>query len=57
MELGNSYLVITDHSPRLTVARGLSAQRLRQQIDVVAGMNEALAAAGVEFRLSGRYRS
>src|SRR5262245_2918814 len=31
--LGHTYLVLTDHSPRLTVARGLSADRLREQID------------------------
>jgi putative hydrolase len=34
--LGHTYLVLTDHSPRLTVARGLSPERLREQIDVVA---------------------
>ena len=28
-ELGHDYLVVTDHSPRLTVANGLSAERLR----------------------------
>src|SRR4051794_26972211 len=28
MELGHDYLVLTDHSPRLTVARGLSPERL-----------------------------
>jgi putative hydrolase len=51
IELGHSYLVLTDHSPRLTVARGLSAERLRAQIDVVAALNETLAAADVNFRL------
>ena len=29
IELGHDYLVLTDHSPRLKVARGLSAERLR----------------------------
>ncbi|MDP9092487.1 MAG: PHP domain-containing protein [Actinomycetota bacterium] len=43
-ELGHEYLVLTDHSPRLTVARGLSAERLEQQLDVVAELNETLAA-------------
>jgi putative hydrolase len=38
-ELGHAWAVLTDHSPRLTVARGLSAQRLREQLDVVAGLN------------------
>lgn len=34
--LGREYLALTDHSPRLRVARGLSAQRLREQLEVVA---------------------
>lgn len=38
--LGHEWMVLTDHSPRLTVARGLSAERLRQQLDVVARFNE-----------------
>ncbi|HEX6918738.1 MAG TPA: PHP domain-containing protein [Actinomycetes bacterium] len=42
-ELGHEYVVLTDHSPRLTVARGLSPERLREQLDVVAGLNEKLA--------------
>ena len=41
--LGHEYLVLTDHSPRLTVANGLSAERLRHQLDVVAALNEDLA--------------
>ncbi len=40
--LGHEYLVVTDHSPRLTVARGLSPQRLRQQLDEIAALNELL---------------
>jgi putative hydrolase len=43
VELGHEYLVLTDHSPRLTVARGLTAERLRRQLDVVAALNEQLA--------------
>jgi putative hydrolase len=42
-DLGHAYLALTDHSPRLTVAHGLSADRLRRQLDVVAGLNEQLA--------------
>jgi putative hydrolase len=42
-DLGHEYIVLTDHSPRLTVARGLSPERLREQLDVVARLNEALA--------------
>lgn len=41
--LGHEWAALTDHSPRLTVARGLSADRLRQQLDVVAELNERLA--------------
>lgn len=36
--LGHEYLALTDHSPRLRVARGLSAERLREQMQVVRGM-------------------
>jgi putative hydrolase len=42
-QLGHSYLALTDHSPRLTVARGLTADRLRRQLDVVAELNAGLA--------------
>ncbi|MFI0448650.1 PHP domain-containing protein [Actinomadura sp. 6N118] len=41
--LGHEYIALTDHSPRLTVANGLSADRLRHQLDVVAELNEELA--------------
>jgi putative hydrolase len=51
IELGHSYMVLTDHSPRLTVARGLPADRLREQIDVVAALNATLDTAGVAFQL------
>ncbi|NEB79984.1 PHP domain-containing protein [Streptomyces sp. SID14478] len=37
--VGHEWAVLTDHSPRLTVAGGLSAQRLREQLDVVAALN------------------
>jgi putative hydrolase len=43
VELGHKYIVLTDHSPRLRVAHGLSAERLREQLDVVAALNERLA--------------
>ncbi|UPL17413.1 PHP domain-containing protein [Microbacterium aurugineum] len=33
--LGHEYQAITDHSPRLRVARGLSAERLREQMPLV----------------------
>ncbi|HEX6473440.1 MAG TPA: PHP domain-containing protein [Streptosporangiaceae bacterium] len=41
--LGHSYMALTDHSPRLKVANGLSAERLRAQLDLVAELNEELA--------------
>lgn len=40
--LGHDYMVLTDHSPRLTVANGLSPDRLRRQLDVVAELNDSL---------------
>ncbi|HSP38468.1 MAG TPA: PHP domain-containing protein [Frankiaceae bacterium] len=42
-DLGHEYIVLTDHSPRLTVANGLPPERLREQLDVVARLNEELA--------------
>ena len=47
-ELGHDYLVLTDHSPRLTVANGLSAARLTEQLEVVDAVNGRL---GDGFRL------
>src|SRR5438067_3293936 len=41
--LGHEYVALTDHSPRLTVARGLSAERLRQQLEEVGRLNVGLA--------------
>lgn len=41
-DLGHEWVVLTDHSPRLTVARGLSAERLREQLEVVRRLNEEL---------------
>jgi putative hydrolase len=43
IELGHQYLVITDHSPRLTIANGLSTERLLAQLDQIAALNEDLA--------------
>ncbi len=51
LELGHEYLVLTDHSPRLKVARGLSAERLARQLDVVDAVNDHLAAGGHVFTL------
>ncbi len=41
--LGHEYCAITDHSPRLTVARGLTAARLREQIELTSDLNAAMA--------------
>ena len=37
---GRSYQVLTDHSPRLTIANGLTAERLAEQLDVVAEVDD-----------------
>ncbi|MGX1761174.1 PHP domain-containing protein [Streptomyces lydicus] len=42
-DLGHAWCVLTDHSPRLTVARGLTAERLRRQLSLVAEVNRRLA--------------
>lgn len=43
VEIGHEYLAITDHSPRLTVANGLSPARLRAQMDRIDQMNSVLS--------------
>jgi putative hydrolase len=42
-DLGHDYIALTDHSPRLTIANGLSPERLREQLKVVDALNEELA--------------
>ena len=41
--LGHEYLVMTDHSARLTIAHGLSAERLEEQLVEIEQLNEELA--------------
>jgi putative hydrolase len=41
--LGHEWIALTDHSPRLTVANGLSASRLEAQLELVAALNVELA--------------
>jgi putative hydrolase len=41
--LGHDYVVLTDHSPRLTIAHGLDRQRLEAQFVEIAAVNEQLA--------------
>jgi putative hydrolase len=42
-DLGHELIALTDHSPRLTVARGLSAERLCAQLELVSQLNADLA--------------
>ncbi|MEU0792106.1 PHP domain-containing protein [Amycolatopsis sp. NPDC005961] len=42
-DLGHEWMVLTDHSPRLTVANGLSPDRLRTQMQIVGRANELMA--------------
>jgi putative hydrolase len=42
-DLGHDYVALTDHSPRLKVANGLTPERLRAQLDIVSALNEELA--------------
>ena len=39
--LGREYIAVTDHSPTLTVARGLDAARLEKQLDVLEAARAA----------------
>jgi len=47
MDLGHDYLVLTDHSPRLKIANGLSPERLTKQLGVIESIGPAVG----EFRL------
>lgn len=52
--LGHRYLAITDHSPRLTVANGLSVERLEAQLGLIERVQAELDGDGVDLRvLSG----
>jgi putative hydrolase len=41
--LGHEWIALTDHSPRLTVANGLSAERLTEQLALIEELNAGLA--------------
>jgi putative hydrolase len=41
--LGHEYLVMTDHSPRLTIAHGLNRERLEAQLVEIEALNAELA--------------
>jgi putative hydrolase len=47
--VGHQYLALTDHSPRLTVANGLSPERLAQQLDVIDKINDSAADGDVRL--------
>ena len=49
--LGHEYMVLTDHSARLTVAHGLDRDRLIKQLGIIAVMNEEFADSGESFRI------
>jgi putative hydrolase len=42
-DLGHEYCALTDHSPRLRIANGLSPDRLREQLDVIDEIRETVA--------------
>ncbi len=48
LAVGHEYMALTDHSPRLTVAHGLDAARLKAQLEVV---EEVRSEMGPGFRL------
>ena len=43
MALGHEYLVVSDHSPRLTIAHGLDRERLLAQLDEIDEVRERVA--------------
>jgi putative hydrolase len=44
LSLGHEYIVATDHSPNLTIANGLSTERLMRQLEEIEDINGQLAA-------------
>lgn len=51
IELGLDYWAITDHSKASVIARGLTADRVREQIREIESVNQRLAEEGTDFRL------
>src|SRR5665811_1492844 len=47
IDLGHEYMVLTDHSPRLKIANGLSPERLWKQLGVIDSISSAVG----DFRL------
>ncbi len=48
IELGHEWMVLTDHSPQLRIANGLTAERLTKQIAIIDAINRGV---GEAFRL------
>src|SRR5260221_10758972 len=42
-DLGHEWMALTDHSPRLTVANGLSVERLQEQLELIGHLNAEFA--------------
>lgn len=49
MQMGLEYIVITDHTKRLTVANGLDEQRLLEQMKAIDAVNAKLKKEGKRF--------
>ncbi|GGF30382.1 PHP domain-containing protein [Subtercola lobariae] len=49
LTLGREYIALTDHSPNLTVAHGLTAERLNEQLDVVERLSRASTSSGLRL--------
>jgi len=41
--MGHEWMALTDHSPRLTVANGLSVERLQEQLELIGHLNAEFA--------------
>ncbi len=49
--IGHEYLVVTDHSARLTIAHGLGPERLAEQLAEIAQLNQELLESGSTFQI------
>ena len=50
-ERGLSYQVLTDHSQSLSIANGLTPERVEQERRIIGELNESYARDGIDFRL------
>src|SRR5438093_993261 len=51
-DLGHEYIALTDHSPRLTVANGLSRERLLQRLDTPNDLLALAVEMGCRFAIN-----